>query len=103
MVCRHKDDLRIMKTLRPLELNRRLMLAPVASSEVSAMVFSQMATGRWLLDVGWGDETRKGRGETDGDRERARGAHVRVNPQRLHSRVFARTRAHDNVATLSCK
>ena len=62
MVCRHKHDLRIMKTLRPLELNRRLMLAPVASSEVSAMVFSQMATGRWLLDVGWGARPGSGGG-----------------------------------------
>ena len=51
---RHKDDLRILKTLKPLELNRRLMLSPMASADVSALVFSQMATGRWLLDVEWG-------------------------------------------------
>ena len=51
---RHKDDLRILKTLKPLELNRRLMLSPMASVDVSALVFSQMATGRWLLDVEWG-------------------------------------------------
>ena len=42
-----------MKTLKPLELNRRLMLSPMASADVSALVFSQMATGRWLLDVEW--------------------------------------------------
>ena len=45
---------RILKTLKPLELNRRLMLSPMASADVSALVFSQMATGRWLLDVEWG-------------------------------------------------
>ena len=72
VVCRHKHDLRIMKTLRPLELNRRLMLAPVASSEVSAMVFSQMATGRWLLDVGWGGRDPEGEGVRRTEKE-ARG------------------------------
>lgn len=92
VVCRHKDDLRIMKTLRPLELNRRLMLAPVASSEVSAMVFSQMATGRWLLDVGWGGRDPAGDG-TETDRERERG------DASSHSHSHPRTRQRRDVVS----